>query len=777
MTKDIHTTRPEGERVDILEKVTGRAKYIDDIPIPPNTLYAHPVISPYSHARIVSIDSSRALAMPGVVGIFDRDHLDGLDAHTPISQFVASGSGGSSPRPATEEHLIATDRVRFDGELVAMIAAEDPETARRAAAAVDVRYEILPVVFSFDEAFAPGAPLLHDDRNDNLACEDSFEWGDVEAGLRTADIVFEQTYYGGNVFHHPMEPATSCVVQATSDEVDLWTSTHMPYTVATELVGRMLGIPAENVRVRTPFIGGGFGAKEVNPQIMCAVALARRTGRPVKYVAAEHNSFRTSTRHAMKYVAKIGLKLDGTLVALDVRLDVDTGAYFTGAALVTRNACISAWGCYRLPSFRVRAKTAFTNKVPSSAFRGTGKHQTTLAIEGLMDEAARRSGLTPMAIREKNVITRGEPVHDGTWRVKGVECPADLLPMDTDYAELMRLAVERIGWDGTPNPKPGGDGRVARGRGIALSLRHGSQGGGRANAMVALNKKGHLAVYHNAPDLGGGTFNMLTVVAARSMALPRSDITVHIPDTANKLRFGGTSAQRTTVQIGNAVRLACENLKGEIISAAAQSFGGEVSSWQVREGRVWHGDQSYSFVDIMDRFAGNGFTLSAMGSYSYRPALDRAFGGLDHWAPGAAAAEVEVDLETGEVRVLRLAAVADAGKALHDLSAHGQVIGGAVLGIGLALFEDVRYEEGQLMNADPFQYRLPLMSDMPETFKSALVEHEDGPGPFGSKGMSQTSTTAIAPAIGSAIQDAIGVQLRNTPFTPEDILRAIKLEG
>lgn len=764
--------RADAERIDMFQKVTGRAQYIDDLPIPPNTLYAVPVPSRYSHARIISIDSSQALALPGVVGIFDRDHLDGLDPRTPISQFVASGSGGPSPRPATEEHLIPTDRVRFDGEMVAMVVAEDLATARKAASLVDVRYEVLPTVFSYDEALAPGAPSLHEDRPDNVACEDSFEWGDVEAGLREADIVFETAYHGGMVYHHPMEPATSCVTTVKGDEVDLWTSTHMPYTVATELVARMLDIPAENVRVRTPFIGGGFGAKEVNPPIMAAIALARRTGRPVKYLASEEASFRSNSRHDIEYRARVGVKKDGSLVALDVDLRMDTGAYFTGAALVARNACISSWGCYRIPHFRVRAKNVFTNKVPASAFRGTGKHQTTLGIEGVLDEAAHRVGMTPRAIRERNVLRRGEKVHDGSWRVKGVEHPADLKPMDTDYLELIARVADAIAWDGGPTKNPAGV-STKRGRGLALALRHGSQGGGRANAMVAMNKKGEVHVYHNAPDLGTGTFNMLNVVASRALGVPRTLVTVHMTDTANKLRFAGTSAQRTTVQIGNAVRLACENLKKEIASAAAQAITGSESDWTVHEGRVSRGSESHTFIEVMDRFAGHGFTLSAMGSYSYRPAQDRAFGGLDHWAPGAAAVEVEVDTDTGDVRVSKIAVASDAGVALHLGSVLGQAIGGAIHGIGLALFEELRYEDGQLLNADPFQYRLPLISDIPREFSASVLENGDGPGPFGAKGMSQTTITAIAPAVASAIEDATGARLRSTPYTPDKLLRVL----
>jgi len=308
---------------------------------------------------------------------------------------------------------------------------------------------------------------------------------------------------------------------------------------------------------------------------------------------------------------------------------------------------------------------------------------------------------------------------------------------------------------------------------LALSLRHGSQGGGRAYAMATLDSHGVVKIEHNAPEIGQGTHNLMSVVAAKTLGIPQSQIQVGQPDTAVNLPFTGVSAQRTTMQMGRAVEGACENLKRELVALAVQTKGGRSEEWLVRDGRLWRAENSFLFGEIVQTLGG-GSVVKSIGFHSARPAgKNSAFSGMDHWAPSAGAAEVEIDCETGEIRVLQFSVIADAGKAIHYPSAKGQVEGGAVMGLGHALFEEVVYQDGQLLNGHPSQYRLPVMADMPEAFYASMLENEDGPGPFGSKGMSQTSIVTVAPAIGNAIVDAIGVRVRSLPITPEKILRAL----
>jgi CO/xanthine dehydrogenase Mo-binding subunit len=499
--------------------------------------------------------------------------------------------------------------------------------------------------------------------------------------------------------------------------------------------------------------------------MFAALFLARKINRPVRLVPPAEHSFRQNSRHAELFKAKIGVKADGTLTALVVDLLVDTGAYTTGGATAVHNSVISAWGCYRIPHLRIKGRLVYTNKVPAGHTRATGKIQTTWGIECTMDSVARQLGIDPYEFRKRNVLLRGDFVCKGTPR------------MDTDYLDLMEEAVQGIGWDGRANlthpPIDRGKSPWVRGRGMALSLRHGSQGGGRAYAMVSMDARGEIVIQHNAPEIGQGTHNLFSVVAARTFDVPQDQIRVAPPDTAINLPFAGVSAQRTTMQMGNAVRNACENVKRELFALAAQVKGGRPEEWQLVTGRLCWGETSFSIGEII-RTLGASVVLKCIGYHSVPPMVkESAFSGMDHWAPSGAAVELEVNRNSGELRILRYAVIADAGKAIHYPSAKSQVDGGAVMGFGHALFEETIYQDGQMQNGDPFQYRLPLMKDIPEHFYSSMLEKGDGPGPFGSKGMAQTSIVTVGPAIGNAIYDALGVRIRSLPITPEKILRAM----
>jgi len=755
----IANRQEEHPRIDLRDKVTGQAQYIEDLPDPPYTAYAAPLMSPYSHARILAIDSSEVARSSGVLAVLDREHLDGLRPMLKLARH-------EHLKVRDDQNFIAIDKVRFDGELMAAVVAEDLRSAQRAVERIRVEYEPLPPVFDAIEALAPNAPIVHEDRGTNLLFEDSLEWGKVEEGFRHADRVFEESYTSPSMFHHPMENIGGCLAQYINGEINVWVPTSSPFRDANE-IAHFFGVDPEKVRVRVPYIGGGFGSKILTPSILAAIFLSRKIGRPVRVISSAEHSFRQNARHAAVYKAKVGVKADGTLTALDVDLVMDTGAYTTGGATATHNAVISAWGCYRIPHVRIRGRCAYTNKVPAGHTRATGKIQTTWGIECTIDSVARQMGIDPYEFRKKNVLLRGEFVAHGT--------PL----MDTDYSDLMQQAVAGFGWDGHSTlaksdtaASAEGSGWV-RGRGMALSLRHGSQGGGRAYAMATIDTDGVVTIQHTAPEIGQGTHNVISVVAARTLDLPQSQIRVRQPDTAVNLPFTGVSAQRTTMQMGNAVQNACENLKREIFALASQVKGGKPEEWQLIQGRLCWAETSFSIGEIVRVLGGNA-VLKCVGYHTTSPTQkESAFSGMDHWAPSAAAIELEVNSETGEIRILRYAVIADAGKALHYPSAKAQVDGGAVMGFGHALFEETIYQEGQLQNGDPFQYRLPVMKDIPEAFYSSMLEKGDGPGPFGSKGMSQTSIVTVAPAIGNAICDAIGVRVRSLPISPEKILRAM----
>lgn len=745
-------------RIDLREKVTGQAQYIEDLPDLPLTAYAATLLSPYSHAKILSIDSADAEKSPSVLAVLDREHLDGQNPRLKLAPH-------EHLKLTDDQDFIAIDKVRFDGELVAVVVAEDLRSAQCALEKICVEYEPLSSVFDAVEALAPGAPILHDQRGTNLLLEDSLAWGDIDEGFRQADRVFEETYTSPSMFHHPMEHVGGCLAQYVNGELNLWLPTSSPMRDASEFA-HFLGIDPENVRVRVPYVGGGFGSKIPTPAHYAAVFLSRKIGRPVRLIPSEEHSFRQNSRHAEVFKAKVGVKADGTLTALDVDLVVDTGAYTTGGATAAHNSVISAWGCYRIPHLRIKGRCVYTNKVPAGHTRATGKIQTTWGIECTIDSVARQMGIDPYEFRKKNVLLRGDFVAKGT--------PL----MDTDYLDLMEQAIAGIGWDGSANLTPSDqsattDSRWLCGRGMALSLRHGSQGGGRAYAMATMDARGVVTIQHNAPEIGQGTHNLFNIVAAQTLNIAQDQIRVKSPDTAVHLPFAGVSAQRTTMQMGNAVRHACEKLKQELFSLAAQVKGGKPEEWQLIQGRLCWRETSFLIGEII-RVLGGNVVLKCVGYHSVPPIVkDSSFSGMDHWAPSAAAIDLQVNAATGELRILRYSVIADAGKALHYPSAKAQVDGGAVMGFGHALFEETVYQDGQLQNGDPFQYRLPVMKDIPELFHSSMLEKEDGPGPFGSKGMSQTSIVTVAPAIGNAVYDALGVRVRSLPISPEKILRAM----
>lgn len=743
-------------RIDLRDKVTGLALYVEDLPDLPNTAYGATLLSPYSHARIVHIDSSEALQMPGVLGIVDRDHLDGVNPRLKVAPH-------EHLKIIDDQDFVAIDKVRFDGDLVALVVGEDLRTAERALEKIHVEYEPLPAVFDAVEALEPSAPILYEERGTNLLFEDRLTWGDIDEGFRQADRVFEEIYSSPSMFHHPMEPVGGCLVHYLNSEVNVWLPTSSPMRDAAEFA-HFLGLEAEKVRVRVPYVGGGFGSKIPTTAHFAALLLSRRLLRPVRLMPSAAYSFRQNSRHAEVFKAKLGVKADGTITALDVDLVIDTGAYTTGGATATHNSVISAWGCYRIPHLRIKGRCVYTNKVPAGHTRATGKIQTTWGIECTMDSVARQLGIDPYEFRKKNVLLRGDFVCKGTPR------------MDTDYLDLMAEAIAGIGWDGKANlasEDENSGSRWAHGHGMALSLRHGSQGGGRAYALATMDARGVVTIQHNAPEIGQGTHNLFSVVAAQTLGVPQAQIQVRAPDTAVSLPFAGVSAQRTTMQMGNAVHNACNTLKQELFSVAAQAKGGTAEEWRLIDGRLCWREASFSISEII-RLIGGGVVLKAVGYHSVPPMVkDSAFAGMDHWAPSGAAVDLEVNRDTGELRILGYAVIADAGKAIHYPSAKSQVDGGAVMGFGHALFEETVYQDGQFQNGDPFQYRLPLMKDIPTIFYSSMLEKGDGPGPFGSKGMAQTSIVTVGPAIGNAIYDALGVRVRSLPITPEKILRAM----
>ncbi|MBI4200246.1 MAG: xanthine dehydrogenase family protein molybdopterin-binding subunit [Chloroflexi bacterium] len=745
-----------GPRVDAHPKVTGRALYTEDLPSPHGMVYGRVLLSPYSHARIRTLRSEKAERLPGVVAVLTREHLAGGGPLLRPGEFVGSA--------AADRPLIATGKVRFDGEPVAAVAAETLAIADRALELVEVEYEELPAVFDVREAVAPGAPLVHEERGSNFVGEFRFGWGDVEDGLRRSDHVSEHTLVFPHVFHYPMENVGTSLAQFVGDEALLWAPIQHLFEAVRE-IGELFHLEPNKVRIRTPYIGGGFGAKELKPSMVIALWLARQMGRPVKMVPSAEESFRNDSRHPVVYRARTGVRRDGAIEAWDIELLVNNGAYGP-TPLCARLAAMASWGPYRVPHLRVAARAVYTNTVPAGAFRGVGKAQATWGCETHVDMTARELGMDPVEFRLKNLLHRGDLVVEGTT------------PLDADLQDLTRRAVKAMGWDGhsrrvgaiataLPAESP-----LVRGRGLAVSLRHGHLGTGRSYATAKMDRTGRVRVLHNATEIGEGVYTVIRRVAAETLELPEHQIEVSDPDTSANPYYDGVSSQRSTVCLGLAVQRACEDLKRELLDVAAQAKGSRPEEWRLAQGRLWHGEQDFSLEEVI-RGLGPQVTVLGKGSYS-TPRATNPFGGVvPHWSVSVGAAEVEVDKETGESRLLRYVTVGDIGKAINPVSCHAQLDGGAVMGLGDTLFEEVVYGQGHMENGDAFQYRVPLMHDLPEAFFSEFAENGDGPGPMGSKGMAQVSIVVVAPAVGNALYEACGARVTDLPITAEKVLRAL----
>jgi CO/xanthine dehydrogenase Mo-binding subunit len=745
---------PAVGRIDGYEKVSGRAQYTEDLPLPYGTAFCAILASPYSHALIRSIDASKAESLPGVIAVLTREHLDGMDP------YLRSGGFGGGPQALRP--FIAIEKVRYDGEAVAAVAVEAPEIAEQALALIDVVYEEIPSVFNPIPALESGAPLVHEAIGTNAVGEYVWSWGDVEQGFRESDQIFEDVYSFPSVFHHPMENIGGCVAEFRGDEIQLLAPIqHMFH--GREEIAQLFGLEPERVHIRSPYIGGGFGAKELKQSHLIALWLARRTGRPVRTAASAEESMRTDCRHQMVYRVKTGVKADGTLWAQEIELLCNEGAYSRGLG-VSRLAVGGAWGPYRVRHMRITGRSVLTNRVPAGSFRSVAKPQVTWGYESNLESIARTMGIDPFDFRLRNFLRRGDIIVDGAT------------PLDADYSGMLSRTAEAIGWDGrsqrigAARESAAPQGRV-RGRGLAATFRHGYSGSDNTHASITLDGQGRLRIHHAVTEIGGGLYNVMSRIASHSLGTPQDDIQIAHPDTDSPFS-DGIASQRMTVCMGSAVEMACEDLKRQLIEIAVNVYGGSADEWRLFQGSLWHGERSATFGELVRAITPTG-VLTGNGVHRTQRRENAFMGEVPYWGVSTGAAEIEVDPETGELRLLKYATACDVGKAIDPIACRAQIEGAALFGLGNTLYEELVYQDQQILNADPLQYRLPLLSDLPDEFITIMIENGDGPGPQGSKGVGNTPVSPVAPAIGNALYEALGIRIHDLPITAEKILRAL----
>ncbi len=747
-------------RHDARDKVQAATAYAADWAMP-GMLHAAVLRSPHPSARITRLDTSRAAAMPGVAAVLTAKDVP----RNTLSTDVPGQTTTVGPLRATL-YVLADGRVRHQGEPVALVAAETLAQARAAVEAIEVDYEPLPGVFSPEAALAPGAPLVHE--AGNLLAHWRIARGDLPAAFARAAVVVEGEYSTQFVDAAYLEPESG-VAWIDSDGV-------ITIRVSTQViehfrdVAEVLQVPQNRVRVIGPYLGGGFGGKEdVTVEVYLGL-LALKTGRPVKMVWTRQESLLArAKRHPYRLRYRTGALATGEIVAQQIELLADAGAYAYLSALVLLYSTVTAAGPYRVPAVEVQARVAYTNNPPTSAMRGFGAMQTVFGYESQVDRVARALGLDPVRVRRVNALRRGDRLPVGQVIETHVALP-----------ELCERAWAALG-PATPPRAP----HVRVGRGLACNL----QPYGRivwlhdwASAWLGFEMDGSLVVRSGVPDVGGGQASSLCQIAAEVLGVPLEQVSVHIADSALTPLAGTTTASRQLYMSGNAVLKAARELRAQLLGVAAAVLGVEAAGLEMAEGRVVAPDgRTLALPELLRHCARAGVPRSHLAVY-HAPAgepVDLAHGSgkvFPDYTFGAHAAEVEVDTETGQVRVLRYAAAHDVGRAINPQSVEGQIQGGAVQGLGYGLMEEVILEEGVNLTTSFATYLIPGAADVPDV-EPVVLESGEGLGPFGARGIGEPSIGPPAAAVANAIEDAVGVRVTRLPITAERVARGLGLLG
>ncbi len=756
--------------LDAEERVSGRVNYVLNFELP-GMLTGKILRSPLPHARLVTVDGSRAERLAGASAVLTRNDFGSKTGFT-----------GKYGRVFRDQTVVAFDEVRFVGDPVAAVAADNEEIAEEALSLIKVDYEELPAVFDEKEALQPAAPLVHDPRPEqqpmfgkliqdlpggsNLCSHFKLRRGDVEQGFRESDFVYEDTFHSPAAQHVPLEPHVT-VAQYSPDKLTIWTSTQMPHAIRSQMA-ELLNLPLARVRVVVETLGGGFGSKGSLRVEPITAFLALKAGRPVKIILRREEEFVTVCKHPATIHIKTGVKKDGTLAARQVTAYFNTGAYSDIGPVVARNGGSAMSGPYKVPHVKIDSCAVWTNQVPAGALRGFGVPQAVWAYESQMDMIAERLGLDPVEFRRKNLLRDEDIFATG-------EKLADL-----HYEELLDRAAKSVKWTASDarwldkNQGSNRNGALRRGKGLALVIKA-TITPSTSEAVLKLNEDGSLNVLTSSVELGQGAKTVLAQLAAEALQVPLSSVSVSDPDTDITPYDQQTSSSRTTYSMGGAIGRAAEDLKRQLLEHAAEFLEAAGSDLSIGEGRVTvrgTPGRSLRYVEIVLR--SNQGNLIGRGAFSTRGGLDLETGqgiGSVHWHQGAIACEVEVDTETGKIKVLDLNPCVFAGRVVNPRLCELQLEGCAVFGVGQALFEEMIYgDHGQLMNPNLGDYNVPSFDDIPWKLIPLALEHQ---GSRELHGIGETLLPPVMAAIGNALYNAVGVRIRDLPLTPEKVLREL----
>jgi CO/xanthine dehydrogenase Mo-binding subunit len=740
-------------RLEGREKVTGRTEYVHHLRLP-GMLYGKIFRSTMPHALIKSVDLSAAKAVEGVFRVVTIDDIRAVIPHPYYG-------------PAFHDQPILADgKVRFAGEPVAVVLAADPRVAEYAAGLITADYEEIPAVFDEVEAMT-SAVCVHEElkpaatfpdlqhlkgrRGTNIALDYRLVRGDVEAGFKAADHVFEHTFRCQQAMHTPMEPFVS-VADVQDGRMTLYTASQGPSFVRIEMA-RLLGWPENHVRVKVPHLGGGFGGKLYIKLEALVTALSLLIQRPVKVSLTMEEQFFMVTKHACTFTIKSGVNDDGKIIARRCKIVWNGGAYADIGPRVTQKAGFTSAGPYDIENVAIESLAVYTNRPPAGALRGFGAPQTAWAYECHTDMIAEALKFDKVEFRRKNLLKEGRPQASGT------------IVHDAALEKVLDHVADRMEWS---LPFDNGSGKIRRGRGIAVGIK-GITSPTTSVAIVNLYGDGSCGLYIGTVDMGQGSDTVMAQITAEVLGLNAEAVRVIHPDTDVTPYDMGTLGSRSTFHMGIAVRLAAEDALKKIGELAAELGLPPNSNLPLSEMlRKKYGMQAGNII-------GTGSFIPAYKKPD--PETGQSVNATPFWGVGANGAEVEIDTETGRITVTKLVNVVDAGVAINPRLAQQQISGAAIMQLGFTMTENMVFRDGQLTNGSLADYKIPSLLDMPREFINEFVESRQNSGPFGAKGIGESSTIALSPAIGNAIADAIGVHLTDLPLTPESIYRAIQSQN
>ena len=758
-------------RLDYETKVTGKAQYLADMQVP-GMCHAKILRSPLPHARIKSIDTSKALKVPGVVAVITREdilHDEGIEPYYgPVFK---------------DQTIVAVEKVRHVGDPVAAVAALDVDAAEEALRLIDVEYEELPAVLDVHQALKPAGTLVHESvripesgfadlaelkpiEGTNICTHFKINRGDMKKGFAESDHIFEDTFTLPATQHSFLETHACIASVDPGGRITVWATTQNPFVVRTQLAN-IFKVPVSKVRVIVPYLGGGYGGK-VYPKVEpITVALAQKAGRPVRVVLSREEVFYTITKHAALIRMKTGVKNDGTLLARECEIHLDTGAYAEIGPRVAKKSGYTAAGPYKIPNLKIDSYSVYTNKPPAGAFRGFGVSQSAWAVESQMDIIAAALKMDPLELRKQNGYNEGDKfVTEETLRAIGLK-------------ECLDEVAKSIGWDsgrfkGSKVQSSKGQ-NTKSGKGLACMIKA-TITPSISCAVVKLNEDASLSIYTGTVEMGQGSETVLAQIAGKELGIPLETIQVLGVDTDVVPYDLTTSSSRSTFHMGKAVQLAAQDVMRQLKQIVVKEYGVPEDKVTFADGKIRLPETQLDYAEVMfKRFGMQGGTL--VGDGQVKTLVKDEFGEKStsaFWFVAAGAAEVEVDLDTGKFKLIKYATAVDVGKAINPLGCRQQLAGAAITGIGQAMFEEIAYDNGQLINPNLVDYVLPSLGDMPPVIDSICVEVPDRNGPFGAKGIGESALIPVAPAIANAIYDAVGVRIMDLPIKSEKIYLALE---